>query len=265
MSNPLYGLKLTSDDFGGFCGMQDEHKCFSDKTILAIPVYNEQDCLDRILTEAYSYVRDILVVDDGSTDRSGQILAERGDIALIRHAVNEGYGCSLIDAIEFGIERGYEWLISMDCDGQHQSSQIPDFRAAIAEDRVDIVSGSRYLPASRHSSRPPAERMRINRIITDEINTALDLNLTDAFCGFKAMRLSALSGLSLTESGYAFPMQFWVQAAFQNLRIREMPVSLIYNDPDRHFGGRLDDPAIRLNHYRRVLHTSLRECHREAG
>ena len=107
---------------------------------------------------------------------------------------------------------------------------------------------------------PPPDRRAINAEMTAEINRRLSLDLTDTFCGFKAYRVSALSRLTLSEPGYAFPMQFWVQAVAKGLRIREIPVKLIYNDLNRTFGGPLNDPDIRRAHYFRVLHCELRRC-----
>ena len=106
---------------------------------------------------------------------------------------------------------------------------------------VDIVSGSRYLQQFAGDSRPPADRQRINRQITDELNRRLGLDLTDAFCGFKAYRVSALRTLRLTETGYAMPIELWVQAVAAGLTIIELPVPLIYLDESRSFGGELDD------------------------
>ena len=84
--------------------------------------------------------------------------------------------------------------------------------------------------------------------------------MTDAFCGFKAYRVSACDGLALDVDGYDFPMQFWVQAAAAGLRIEELPVRLIYHDPTRSFGGPLDDPTTRLDHYRRTMHGEIVRC-----
>ena len=81
----------------------------------------------------------------------------------------------------------------------------------------------------------------------------MGLNLTDAFCGFKAYRVPALARLQLTEDGYAMPLQFWVQAARLGLKIVEVAVPLIYLDERRSFGGALDRPDTRLAVYRRVL------------
>jgi dolichol-phosphate mannosyltransferase len=86
----------------------------------------------------------------------------------------------------------------------------------------------------------------------------LGLQLTDAFCGFKAYRVPSLSRLRLTEDGYAMPLELWVQAVAAGLRIIEIPVPLIYLDESRSFGGSLDNGEIRLRHYREVLQGSLR-------
>ena len=89
--------------------------------------------------------------------------------------------------------------------------------------------------------------------MTCMINDMFGTNLTDSFCGFKAHRVKPTVGLGLTEKGYAFPMQLWPRAIAAGLRITEIPVRLIYNDPTRHFGGGLDDPSERLIHYLEVL------------
>jgi dolichol-phosphate mannosyltransferase len=90
-------------------------------------------------------------------------------------------------------------------------------------------------------------------LITREVNERLGLALTDAFCGFKAYRVSALEKLAITESGYAMPLELWVQAAHHGMRIVEVPVPLVYLDEKRSFGGSLDDGGQRLQYYHRVL------------
>ena len=84
-------------------------------------------------------------------------------------------------------------------------------------------------------------------------NDLFHLGLTDSFCGFKAHRMSAMCRLRLDVPGYAFPLQLWPQVAAAGLRVKEIPVRLIYNDPTRHFGGTLDDAGNRLHHYLEVL------------
>jgi dolichol-phosphate mannosyltransferase len=202
---------------------------------------------------ALYYCRDVLVVDDGSIDGTADLLAARDDIRVIRHPTNQGYGTALRSAFDFAVAGGYDVLATIDCDGQHQPQLIPTFVERCWNGEVDIVSGSRYLRRFPGDSDPPEERRRINRLITEELNRRLGLNLTDAFCGFKAYRVSALVRIELTEPGYAMPLELWAHAARLGLRIVELPVPLIYLDQQRSFGGALDDAETRLAAYRQVL------------
>ena len=225
--------------------------------LLAIPVFNEERHLPTVLEEAKVYSRHILVVDDGSTDGTPELLRRQKGIPVVTHAENRGYGKSLADAFAFARRQGFRWLITMDCDEQHEASFIPRFMAAAEADDADIISGTRYANGHGVGALAPPDRREINRTITAILNRRLCLSITDAFCGFKAYRVSALRHLHITVPGYAMPMQFWVQAARAGLRVRELPVRLIYNDPTRHFGGLLDDPTIRLQHYLDVLDAEL--------
>jgi dolichol-phosphate mannosyltransferase len=143
----------------------------------------------------------------------------------------------------------------MDCDGQHEPSRIPVLLEAIHD--VDIVSGSRYLRDFRQDTLAPQDRRRINEQITSELNERFGLNLTDAFCGFKAYRREALAKLRLTETGWGMPLQLWVQAARLGLRIKEVGVPRVYLDPNRAFGGVLDDPSERLAYYRSIIDAAV--------
>lgn len=223
------------------------------RTLIAIPVHNEQKYADHVLDKVTRYHRDVLVIDDGSTDGTPAILAKRQDVQVLTHRPNQGYGKTLIDAFTYADAHGYDWVITMDCDEQHEPARIPDFLAAIATDKWDLISGSRYLQQEAGEDLPPADRRSINATLTARLNDLFDLHITDAFCGYKAHRVSAAVKLGLTEPGYAFPMQLWPRVVRHNLRLTELPVRLIYNDPSRHFGGQLDDPDNRLRHYTAVL------------
>ncbi len=235
--------------------------------LTALPVFNEAQHVDAVLDEVLRYSSQVLVVDDGSTDGTADRLAARTGIHVVRHAKNQGYGAALRTAFEFGLETGAKVIVTLDCDGQHEPQRIGQFAEATgltgatgltrATGRFDIVSGSRYLQQFAGDSAPPESRRRINSTITDELNCRLGLQLTDAFCGFKAYRTEALARLDLREPGYAMPIEFWVQAAAAKLRILELPVPLIYLEEERSFGGSLDDADVRLAYYRSVLEDSL--------
>jgi dolichol-phosphate mannosyltransferase len=223
------------------------------RLLIAIPVFNERKYVEHVLAKVRRFHGEILLIDDGSTDGTAQYLAGRSDIQLIHHAENRGYGQSLIDAFAHADARGYDWVITMDCDEQHEPERIPDFVREVRTDKWDIISGSRYMESRPDNDLPPSDRRSINATITRILNDMYGLGLTDAFCGFKAHRVSATRKLKLDIPGYAFPMQLWPQVAHHKLRLTEIPVRLIYNDPTRHFGGMLDDAENRLRHYLSVL------------
>tara|TARA_B100000809_G_scaffold259315_2_gene304092 strand:+ start:97 stop:951 length:855 start_codon:yes stop_codon:yes gene_type:complete len=254
--------------------------------LTALPVYNEAAFIYEVLDEVRRFSDEVLVVNDGSTDGSAELLSARDDVRVVTHESNRGYGAALSTAFDYADRHGFEMVVTIDCDGQHEPQRIPQFVAACHElhrnddefndeecndrasndvtsngvasngvnrDRVDIVSGSRYLRQYDSDSVAPVERRRINMQVTRELNQRFNLELTDAFCGFKAYRVSALRKLQLTEVGYAMPLELWVQAAHVGLNIIELPVPLIYLDEERSFGGMLDTPDVRLEYYHLVL------------
>lgn len=229
------------------------------RILVGIPVYNEQRHVMHVLEEIRQYAGDVLVIDDGSTDQTPCLLAKQ-PVEVIRHAENRGYGRSMQDMLRWAQFDGFDWLITMDCDEQHEPAAIPEFVRRIERDDADVISGTRYLHRNNDDDCPPMDRRAINEAITDELKERLGLVITDAFCGFKAYRVSSCAALDLDVDGYEFPMQFWVQAVANRLRIVELPVRLIYNDPSRSFGGPLDEPTRRLQHYRQTLYAELLRC-----
>jgi dolichol-phosphate mannosyltransferase len=225
--------------------------------LTAIPVYNEARHLQAVLAKVRRVSSDILVVDDGSTDATPDLLDLESELHVVTHRPNRGYGAAIASAFRFFKASDFDVLVTMDCDGQHEPARIPVLLEAIHD--ADIVSGSRYLRDFRQDTPAPADRRSINATITREINARYGLQLTDAFCGFKAYRRRAVEPLEITETGWGMPLQLWVQAAHLGLRIKEVAVPRVYLDPKRAFGGMLNDPEERLAYYRRVLAAAERE------
>ncbi len=221
------------------------------RVLTTIPVYNEERYVESVLHEVRRYSPHILVVNDGSTDGTPEKLAGESGIEIITHAENRGYGAALISAFDFTLRHGYDVLVTMDCDGQHEPSRIPVLLEAIHD--ACIVSGSRYLRDFRQDSPAPHDRRYINHQITSELNQRYNLQITDAFCGFKAYRREALEKLHITETSWGMPLQLWVQTARAGLRIKEVAVPRLYLDPKRAFGGVLDDAGERLAYYHEVI------------
>src|SRR4051812_29691441 len=171
------------------------------RVLVAVPIFNEEKYVGRVLRGIRKYTRvsalseptvqtRVLVIDDGSTDLTPSVLRELADknhIDLITHPENRGYGQSLIDAFRFASENGYDWVLTMDCDEQHEPCRIPLFIRECLKDDADIISGSRYLKMDNGpDASPPADRRNINRLITELLNSTLhlrfasDLGMTDS-------------------------------------------------------------------------------------
>lgn len=229
----------------------------SKRFLTALPVYNEQSHIAEVLERVRQFSTEILVVNDGSKDGTAAELARFPDVRVVTHDVNRGYGAALRSAFDYTLAQGFDHLVTIDCDGQHEPALIPQLLAALRDD-VDLVSGSRYLARHSGDSVPPADRRQINQIITGLLNQELGLTLTDAFCGFKAYQARALRQFDITETGYAMPLELWVEAAAAGMTIIEFPVPLVYLEEERSFGGALDNAKFRLAHYREVLDRALR-------
>lgn len=222
------------------------------RNLVVIPVYNEQASIPAVLSQVKSVTDDpILVVDDGSTDKSVVEVSEVPGVDILRHERNLGYGKSLIDAFNHALAERYDVVVTLDCDEQHEPALIPRFlELAVAS---DIVSGTRYSPRSAVRGQAPPGRQEVNREITRIVNDLTGYALTDTFCGFKAYRAGGLAKLRVSEPGYGMPLQLWIQAARAGLSVVELPVPRIYNDSDRSFGRDLDFVDRRLEYYRQVI------------
>jgi len=239
--------------------------------VVAVPVYNEQEYIDSVLDCALKFADDVVVINDGSTDHSAE-KARAWGVEVVDHPRNLGYGRALRTAFQYAADGGFDIIVTADADKQHPPRYIPVFLHHM--EGYDIVSGSRYLSRQWDDTPTIPERARINGTVTEIINEVTGYSLTDSFCGYKAYRVSSLAKLDLREDGYAMPLELWIQAARNDLTVKEIPVSLIYLDPNRSFGHDLDDRSVRLAHYREVIRReaaraglpvcekAMPECHR---
>lgn len=224
-------------------------------TLLIMPVFNEESKIQGVINQVLkSYNGNLLVVNDGSTDRTNEILEKYfiGKIKIIQHRENLGYGAALITGFNYAIKNDYKIVITMDADGQHDPSYITNFLNEINKG-YDIVSGTRYHPKSSVRTFVPNNSKKINYEIVKFLNEKLGVSLTDAFCGFKVYRTNSLSKLKLTITDYAFPLQVWVQAVMKDFRIKEISVPLISTNPRRNYDEILGSVEDTIQYFKRVI------------
>ncbi len=229
---------------------------YRNKILVAIPIFNEITAYG-IIQRVKTFPLDVLVIDDGSaySIREGLITVE--NIRVIVHPKNLGYGKAIIDAFSYALKNRYDYLLTIDGDGQHEPEEISLFLREIPFYDYDILSGSRYIFSAKAGTDAPMERYLINKKITSVLNRITGFGLTDSFCGFKAYKVEKLKVLHLTEHGYGMPLQLWIQAWKAGLRVHEIPVKLIYKDLTKHFHGILEDPEVRLQYYKNIIRKEL--------
>lgn len=129
----------------------DSSEANKPRVLVIIPAYNEAANISRVIQSIYEHAPDVdvLVVNDGSRDGTAY-LAEAAQAQVVSHPFNMGYGAACQTGFKYAYRKGYDYVIQMDGDGQHEPACIPDLLAAVEDPDVDIVLGSRWLGANQY-------------------------------------------------------------------------------------------------------------------
>jgi glycosyltransferase involved in cell wall biosynthesis len=205
-----------------------------------IPVYNEQDTLAQIVgrVRAVDLDKEIIVVDDGSSDGTAQVLADlagqdRDELVVLRHPVNQGKGA----AIRTGLARVKgRAVIIQDGDLEYDPQDYPGLLAPILEGRAQVVYGSRLLGADRNRHSSLAFYWG-GRLLTAWTNLLYGSNLTDEPTCYKAFAAELIKGLPLTCQGFEFCPEVTGLILKQGIPIMEKPIS--YHPRSRQEGKKI--------------------------
>lgn len=194
------------------------------KFCILIPVFNEDKTINSLVGEAKAFTRDIIIVDDGSTDETASIV-KKLDVVVISHAKNKGKGASLRTGFEYILKNSScEYIIVIDADGQHSPQFIPDFIRKADESKADIVIGNRMHDVSAM----PFVRKLTNRIMSFIISKVTGQNIPDTQCGYRLLRRRVLEELKLETFNYDTESEILFQAAKKSFKIDSVGVSTIY-------------------------------------
>jgi glycosyltransferase involved in cell wall biosynthesis len=166
---------------------------------------------------------DLLVVDDGSTDGTGEV-ARRLGAEVVTHPVNRGKGAALATGFARALELGWEWAWTLDADGQHLPAEMQRFRDAAAGGGWDVVVGSRMdVPVGM-----PWIRRATNRFTSAVVSALAGQRIPDSQCGYRLFRVAKLRGLRLVTSRYDTESEILVRLARRGCRIGAAPISSVY-------------------------------------
>lgn len=196
----------------------------SPKNLVAIPAYNEEVAIGSTVLRCLDHADEVLVVDDGSHDSTAEV-ARRAGAAVLRHAANMGKGAAVRTALDYARAKGFDSLVLLDGDGQHDPEEIPGMLALVLTGEADIACGFRC----KANTSMPLYR-RFGKRILDYL-TALGAGgtLTDSQCGFRALSRAAIEALYLEEDDFGIDSEMLIEAREKGLRIREVPVHVRYD------------------------------------
>ena len=227
------------------------------KTIVGMPAYNEEKYVGSLVLQVRQYADEVIVVDDGSTDRTHKV-AKLAGATVIHHEKNEGYGAAIQKLLVEARKRNADVLVILDADAQHNPEEIPSFIEAISGG-FDVVIGSRTL--ERGSI--PAYRRTGQKVLTGLMQVLTNSKLSDTECGFRAYSKRALAQLEPKEKGMAISAEIVAEAFAKNLKVGEVPISAIYTgdgstlNPVKHGWGVFNRIMVMFSERRPLLFFGL--------
>lgn len=192
--------------------------------VAIIPAYNEEKALADVIGKTLGHVDEVIVVDDGSSDKTSEVAIEAG-ARVIKHSVNLGKG----EALKSGFKAVGDdsIIITIDGDGQHNPSEIPDLVRPIIEDGADLVNGSRYMNGPEENT--PAYRRVGQKVLDIATNISAGTKVTDSQSGFRAFSPQSKNVFRFKDTGFGIESEMLVDAAEAGLKIVEVPITVRYD------------------------------------
>lgn len=195
------------------------------KVIAVIPAYNEASRLTSVITNVRAFVDEVIVVNDGSDDASGDVAAAAG-ATVVSHHINCGAGAATMTGIEAARLRSASIVITIDADEQHDPKDIPALLAPLKAGECDIVFANRF----GNRNRIPFIRRIFNWIGNLVSLIATGRWVKDSQCGFKAIGPKALAEIDLRMSGFEFCTEIVRESVQHKWRVVEVPIKVIYSE-----------------------------------
>ena len=195
------------------------------KITIGIPAYNEERKIGEILSELKDITNSIIVCDDGSSDKTGEISKSLGAI-VISHKKNQGYGAAINSIFQKAVEIESDILVTFDADGQHRIEDIQKLINPIEKNDAEIIIGSRFL---ENKSKVPNYRKIGIKVITGITNASINQKLTDAQSGFRAYSKQVLTEIFPSDMGMGISTEILIKASSKGLKILEVPITILYS------------------------------------
>lgn len=194
------------------------------KYCVIIPTYNNEKTLESVISGVLVHTREIIIVNDGSTDGTAEILSRFSNLKIISYTPNRGKGYAIRQGFKAAVGSGYDYAITIDSDGQHYPSDIETFVKTAAETPGSLIVGARTLDPSRMSKGSSFANNFSNfwyRFLTG-------VKLTDTQTGFRLYPLSQIKDMKFYTRKYEFELEILVRAAWRRINVTSAPIKVYY-------------------------------------
>jgi len=196
------------------------------KIIAVIPCLNEEKFIGDVVNEARKHVDNVLVVDDGSSDRTTEVARNAG-AEVISHEKRRGAGAATRTGFLAALKAGAGIVVTLDGDGQHNADEIPRLLEPVLSGQADLVIGSRFIIPETNV---PLYRKLGIYFITWLYNFISNVKISDAQSGFRAHSRKLLESIDIKQDDFSFSIEVLLQARRMGFPIREVPVSCLYHE-----------------------------------
>jgi len=214
--------------------------------IACIPAFNEEKVIKDVIQRCKSHVDEIIVCDDGSTDKTSEVVTKAG-ATLLQHKQNYGKGEAMKTLFAHAKKIGADVMVTIDGDGQFLPEEIPNIVKPIIENEVDIVIGYRF----DDNEEMPSYRKIGNKMLDKFTNLASELPFRDTQGGFRSYSKNAINSINITTKGFGVDSEILVNASKKGLKIVEIKVTVIYNT------GNSTSTKSPINHSTEVVRSLL--------
>ena len=194
------------------------------KVAILLPAYNEEVAIASMILLSSKYADEVIVIDDGSTDRTKEV-SQLAGATVLSHKINKGKGVALKTGFDYA--KNYDIIVTIDADGQHNPLEIPLLIKPIEEDIADLVNGSRYI--NKQDTSTPKYRRIGQTVLDTATNIASGVKITDSQSGFRAFSSKCFNCFNFDPEGFGIESDMLIEAANNNLRICEVEISVRYD------------------------------------
>lgn len=198
------------------------------KLCVIIPTYNNAGTIAKVVTDVQQYTKNVIVVNDGSTDNTQQIISEIKGIEIVSYSKNKGKGYALQQGFKYAINKGFDFAITIDSDGQHFAEDIPTFVEKLEENKNVLLIGARNMSQDG----VPGKSSFGNKFSNFWFKIETGKSMPDTQSGYRLYPIHRYKKMLFFTRKYEFEIEIIVRSAWKGIEIESVPIKIYYSPPE---------------------------------